>query len=186
MKFFVAKNFCFVALILLAGLILSGCVSSRAGVDPRMRFKQITPDMEFEMASYIKRGCDKEYRYLDPEIARLYSVIPGGGQFYTGESGKGWMYLLSSPLVIPYIVSFEDAQNSVDYYNFRYTLEYCRRKFNVKKPKRRINKENAKKIKSSRKRVISKTLKRKKRIERPPPAPPRQKNIIILEKIEKK
>ncbi|QPJ64278.1 MAG: hypothetical protein G3M78_02245 [Candidatus Nitrohelix vancouverensis] len=186
MRVFAVKNSVLVALIVLAGVILSGCVSSRAGVDPRMRFKQITPDMEFEMASYIKRGCDKEYRYLDPEIARLYSVIPGGGQFYTGESGKGWMYLLSSPLLIPYIVSFEDAQNSVDYYNFRYTLEYCRRKFNVKRPNKRENKASVKKSKSSRKRVISKTLKRKKRVKPPPPKPPRQQNIIILEKIEKK
>ena len=68
------------------------------------------------MEQLIKVGCDKEYQYLDRDVASLYSLIPGGGQWYTGEKDKAWLYLLSSPLIVPYIVSFQDAQNSVDYY----------------------------------------------------------------------
>ena len=59
----------------------------------------------------------------------LYSVIPGGGQWYTGETRKAWIYLMSFPLIVPYIISFQDAQNSVDYYNFRYTAHFSKTKF---------------------------------------------------------
>ena len=34
-------------------------------------------------------------------------------------------------LIIPYIASFRDAQNSVDYYNFRYTAHFCKTKLQV-------------------------------------------------------
>ena len=89
--------------------------------------------MEQEMEQLIKAGCDKEYQYFDRDIAFLYSVIPGGGQWYTGEKNKAWLYLLSSPLIVPYIVSFQDAQNSVDYYNFKYTAKFCKSKFKIAK-----------------------------------------------------
>ena len=111
---------------------LSGCWLKGGGGSP-LQFKQITPRMEQEMEQLIKAGCDKEYQYFDRDIAFLYSVIPGGGQWYTGEKDKAWLYLLSSPLIVPYIVSFQDAQNSVDYYNFKYTAKFCKSKFKIAK-----------------------------------------------------
>ena len=108
-----------------------------------MKFKRITPTMEKEMESLIKAGCDREYQYFERDVAFLYSMIPGGGQWYTGEKDKAWFYLLSAPLIIPYIVSFQDAQNSVDYYNFKYTAKFCRSKFKV--AKKRIDPRSAKK-----------------------------------------
>ena len=111
---------------------LSGCWLKGGGGSP-LGFKQITPRMEQEMEQLIKAGCDKEYQYFDRDIAFLYSVIPGGGQWYTGEKDKAWLYLLSSPLIVPYIVSFQDAQNSVDYYNFKYTARFCRSKLKLAK-----------------------------------------------------
>ncbi|MBM15870.1 MAG: hypothetical protein CMH75_07265 [Nitrospina sp.] len=113
---------------------LSGCWL-KAGTGSPMGFKRITPSMEKEMEQLINAGCDKEYQYYDREIAFLYSIIPGGGQWYTGEKEKAWLYLLSSPLIVPYIVSFQDAQNSVDYYNFRYTAKFCKSKFKIAKKK---------------------------------------------------
>jgi len=111
---------------------LSGCWV-KGGAGSPMKFKRITPTMEREMESLIKAGCDREYQYFDRDVAFLYSMIPGGGQWYTGEKDKAWFYLLSSPLIIPYIVSFQDAQNSVDYYNFKYTTKFCKSKFRVAK-----------------------------------------------------
>lgn len=111
---------------------LSGCFA-KGGGGSSMKFKRITPKMEKEMESLIEAGCDREYQYFDRDVAFLYSMIPGGGQWYTGEKDKAWFYLLSSPLIIPYIVSFQDAQNSVDYYNFRYTAKFCKSKFRVAK-----------------------------------------------------
>ena len=113
-------------------LFLSGCWL-KGGRGSPLQFKQITPRMEQEMEQLIKAGCDKEYQYFDRDIAFLYSVIPGGGQWYTGEKNKAWLYLLSSPLIVPYIVSFQDAQNSVDYYNFKYTAKFCKSKFKIAK-----------------------------------------------------
>jgi len=113
----------------MAGVVffLSACGIKGGGKSP-LRFKQITPAMELEMESLIRAGCDKEYEYFDRDIAMLYSVIPGGGQWYTGETRKAWIYLMSFPLIVPYIISFQDAQNSVDYYNFRYTAHFCKTK----------------------------------------------------------
>lgn len=92
--------------------------------------------MEARMEYLMRKGCREEREYLNPDVAWLYSVLPGGGQFYAGETGKGLMYLLSSPLILPYIVSFEDAQNSVDYYNFKYTIYFCAKKLGLfPKPK---------------------------------------------------
>ncbi len=141
------------AIILVLLLLLSACTTGRGKANQSLRFKQITPALEKEMSYYIKKGCDREYRYFDPEIARLYSILPGGGQFYTGETQKGWMYVLSSPFIIPYIVSFQDAQNSVDYYNFRYTLKYCREKFKSNPPK--SSKKKKKKTRRKRKKSRS-------------------------------
>jgi hypothetical protein len=113
----------------IAGVVffLSACGIKGGGKSP-LRFKQITPAMELEMETLIRAGCDKEYEYFDRDIAMLYSVIPGGGQWYTGETRKAWIYLMSFPLIVPYIISFQDAQNSVDYYNFRYTAHFCKTK----------------------------------------------------------
>jgi len=93
-----------------------------------MAFKRITPKMEKQMAYLLTKGCGEEYQYLDPDIAMLYSFLPGGGQFYAGENKKGFIYLLSSPFIFPYLVSFKDAQNSVDYFNFKYTIKFCAQK----------------------------------------------------------
>ena len=121
---------------------LSGCWG-KGGAGSPMKFKRITPTMEKEMESLIEAGCDREYQYFERDVAFLYSMIPGGGQWYTGERDKAWFYLLSSPLIIPYIVSFQDAQNSVDYYNFKYTAKFCRSKFRV--AKKRTGSRSAKK-----------------------------------------
>jgi TM2 domain-containing membrane protein YozV len=117
-----------------AGMVffLSACGVKGGGHSP-LRFKQITPAMEMEMETLIQSGCDKEYAYFDRDIAMLYSLIPGGGQWYTGETRKAWIYLVSFPLIVPYIVSFQDAQNSVDYYNFRYTAHFCKTKLQATK-----------------------------------------------------
>jgi len=116
--------------IWVAGMVffLSACGIKGGGRSPLM-FKHVTPAMETEMEQLIENGCDKEYQYYDRNIAMLYSVIPGGGQWYTGETRKAWIYLISFPLIVPYIISFQDAQNSVDYYNFRYTAHFCKTKF---------------------------------------------------------
>ena len=130
----------------------SGCwVKGDSG--SHMKFKRITPNMEREMESLIKAGCDREYQYFKRDVAFLYSMIPGGGQWYTGEKDKARFYLLSSPLIIPYIVSFQDAQNSVDYYNFKYTTKFCKSKFRVaeKMVDPKSDKKSTKKRKPSRK-----------------------------------
>ena len=96
-----------------------------------MAFKRITPKMEKQMEYLLSKGCNEEYQYLDPDIAMLYSLLPGGGQFYTGEKEKGILYLVSSPFIFPYLTSFKDAQNSVDYYNFKYTIKFCAQKLDL-------------------------------------------------------
>ena len=110
--------------------ILSGCWLKGSG-NSEMSLKRITPKMEKQMSYLLDKGCDEEYQYLDPDMAMLYSFLPGGGQFYAGEQKKGILYLLSSPLIFPYLASFKDAQNSVDYYNFKYTIKFCAKKFGV-------------------------------------------------------
>ena len=119
----------FIKLFWLVGVVsfLSACGIKGGGHSPLI-FKHVTPAMETEMEQLIDKGCDKEYQYYDRDIAMLYSVIPGGGQWYTGEIHKAWIYLISFLLIVPYIVSFQDAQNSVDYYNFRYTAHFCKTK----------------------------------------------------------
>lgn len=125
MKKFVVLSFSICILVSLSGCWLKG------GTGSGLKFKRITPRMEKQMEYVIRKGCKKEYKYLDRDIAVMYSLLPGGGQFYTGETKKGFLYLLSFPLVVPYFISFIDAQNSVDYYNFRYTLYFCKRKLGI-------------------------------------------------------
>ena len=114
-------------LLILSSVFLSGCWLKGTG-NSGMAFKRITPKMEKRMAYLLTKGCNEDYQYLDPEIAMLYSFLPGGGQFYAGENKKGLVYLLSSPFIFPYLVSFKDAQNSVDYFNFKYTIKFCAQK----------------------------------------------------------
>lgn len=121
-------------LLILFSVPLSGCWVKGTG-DTGMAFKRITPKMEKQMEYLLKKGCNEEYQYLDPDIAMLYSFLPGGGQFYTGEKKKGIMYLMSSPFIVPYLVSFKDAQNSVDYYNFKYTIKFCAKKLGLTRKK---------------------------------------------------
>ena len=144
----------------IAGMVffLSACGIKGGGLSP-LRFKHITPAMEMEMEALIEAGCDQEYAYYDRDIALLYSLIPGGGQWYTGETRKAWIYLVSFPLIIPYIVSFQDAQNSVDYYNFRYTAHFCKSKFKVtrkmQEPEKGNQKNNSRKL---RKKIVRQSL----------------------------
>ena len=120
-----------ISILLIFSLVfLSGCWLKGTG-NSGMALKRITPKMEKQMAFLLDKGCDEEYQYLDPDMAMLYSFLPGGGQFYTGEQKKGILYLLSSPLIFPYLASFKDAQNSVDYYNFKYTIKFCAKKLGV-------------------------------------------------------
>ena len=126
----------FIGVIVIWGILffLSGCWL-KGGTGSPMGFKRITPTMEKEMEQLINAGCDKEYQYYDREIAFLYSIIPVAGNGIPEKKEKAWLYLLSSPLIVPYIVSFQDAQNSVDYYNFRYTAKFCKSKFKIAKKK---------------------------------------------------
>ena len=130
-----------ISILLIFSLVfLSGCWLKGTG-NSGMAFKRITPKMEKQMAFLLDKGCDEEYQYLDPDMAMLYSFLPGGGQFYTGERKKGILYLLSAPLIFPYLASFKDAQKSVDYYNFKYTINFCAQKLGLVrrvKPKQRF------------------------------------------------
>ncbi len=131
--------------------LFSACGVKGGGHSPLL-FKRITPEMETEMEELIQKGCDKEYEYYDRDIAMLYSLIPGGGQWYTGETRKAWIYLMSFPLIVPYIVSFQDAQNSVDYYNFRYTAHFC--KIKLQAAEEQQNREYLKRpVKKKRKKI---------------------------------
>lgn len=121
-------------LLILFMVSLSGCWLKGTG-GSGMAHKRITPKMEKQMTYLLNKGCSEEQYYLDPDIAMLYSLIPGGGQFYVGEKKKGILYLLSSPFILPYLTSFKDAQNSVDYYNFRYTIKFCAEKLGLLKNK---------------------------------------------------
>ena len=138
-------------IVAIVGMVffLSAC-GIKGGSQSPLRFKHITPAMEMEMEALIEAGCDQEYAYYDRDIALLYSLIPGGGQWYTGETRKAWIYLVSFPLIIPYIASFQDAQNSVDYYNFRYTAHFCKSKFKVtrkmQEPEKGYQKNNSRKL----------------------------------------
>ena len=140
----------------IAGMVffLSACGIKGGGKSPLL-FKRITPVMETEMEKLIQNGCDQEYEYFDRDIAMLYSLIPGGGQWYTGETRKAWIYLISFPLVIPYIVSFQDAQNSVDYYNFKYTAHFCKNKFQMAQKKLNSEKKSQKNNSAKRRNKIA-------------------------------
>ena len=122
--------------LILFSVSLSGCWLKGTG-NSEMAFKRITPRMEKQMTYLIKKGCNEEYQYLDPDIAMLYSFLPGGGQFYAGEKKKGILYLFSAPFILPYLTSFKDAQNSVDYYNFKYTIKFCAQKLGLTRKSKR-------------------------------------------------
>lgn len=119
-----------VASIILS-LVLTGCGTPGLTARPDLQFKQITPEMDIRMANLRKQGCTGGTPILDKDVAWAYSIIPGGGQFYTGESEKGIYYLFGSALIVPYFVAFQDAQNSVDFYNFQHDIEYCTEKLRL-------------------------------------------------------
>ena len=116
---------------IILSLVLTGCGTSGGTAKSNLRFKQITPEMDVRMANLRKQGCTGGTPVLDKDAARLYSLIPGGGQFYTGEKEKGIYYVLGSVLVIPYFVAFQDAQNSVDFYNFQHDIDYCTKRLQL-------------------------------------------------------
>ncbi len=97
-------------------------------IKPDPKYKEVSPTMEHEMEVLLQKGCDKERKLYDNDAAYLYSLIPGGGQLYTGETKKALWYMAGSFLIIPYFISFEDAQKTVDYYNFQHTINYCKKK----------------------------------------------------------
>jgi len=72
-------------IVAIVGMVffLSAC-GIKGGSQSPLRFKHITPAMAMEMEMLIQAGCDQEYEYFDRDIAMLYSLIPGGGQWYTG------------------------------------------------------------------------------------------------------
>ena len=39
--------------------------------------------------------------------------------------------MAGSFLIIPYFISFEDAQRTVDYRNFQHTIRYCKEKLRL-------------------------------------------------------
>lgn len=49
-------------------------------------------------------------RYRSPGLAALMSfIVPGLGQFYNGHFGKGFLFLITSWMIIPYFISIVDA-----------------------------------------------------------------------------
>ena len=113
-----------------------------SGLNEYMRFKKISPAMEVELDDLMGKGCVPNYQILEKDTAYMYSLIPGGGQIYTGESKKALMYMVGSFLIIPYLVAFDDAQSSVDYINAKYAIDYCREKVRLVKQKELQAKEN--------------------------------------------
>lgn len=100
-------------------------------ITPNPRYKEISPAMEHEMEALMLKGCKEERKLYDSDAAYLYSIIPGGGQLYAGEIGKALWYMAGSFLIIPYFISFEDAQRTVSYRNFQHTINYCKEKFRL-------------------------------------------------------
>ena len=68
-------------------------------VKPDPKYREVTPEMEHEMEALLKQGCKKERKLYDNEVAYLYSLIPGGGQLYTGETKKALRFRKASVLV---------------------------------------------------------------------------------------
>lgn len=52
-----------------------------------------------------------------PALAFLFSFMPGFGQFYNKQIGKGFLVMLTSPLIIPWIWGFVDAVKEAKKYN---------------------------------------------------------------------
>ena len=100
-------------------------------VTPNPKYKEVSPTMEQEMEALMLKGCKKERKLYDNDAAYLYSLIPGGGQLYTGETKKALWYMAGSFLIVPYLISFEDAQRTVNYYNFQHTIDYCKEKLGL-------------------------------------------------------
>ncbi len=124
-------------LIVCAGL-LCACASKRnqfdifwKGLSNDLEIKRITPSMKVRMGEMEDAGCIEKEIVKSPEISRTIALFPGGGQFYNGEPLKGMYYLATSILILPYIVSFKDAAQTVEYLNFKHTLEFCEEKMRV-------------------------------------------------------
>tara|TARA_B100001123_G_C14949091_1_gene882914 strand:- start:47 stop:532 length:486 start_codon:yes stop_codon:yes gene_type:complete len=100
-------------------------------ITPDPRYKQVSPEMEHEMEILMQKGCKKERKLYDSDTAYLYSLIPGGGQLYTGEIKKAMWYIAGSFLIIPYFISFEDAQRTVSFRNFQHTIDYCKERLRL-------------------------------------------------------
>ena len=120
----------FILVVIIGLVFITGCesIGFSEKAKAELRYKKITPKMELQMADFMKRGCNGGGGIFDNDLAQMYSIIPGGGQFYTGETKKGLYYLFGSIFIVPYFASFQDAQNSVDYYNFQYDIDYCKEK----------------------------------------------------------
>jgi hypothetical protein len=142
MRFWVRVLSCLICFFI-AFSLLSGCAGRGKKVTwnkvekkwnevkPNPKYKEVTPAMEHEMETLLQKGCNKERKLYDNDAAYLYSLIPGGGQLYTGETKKALWYMAGSFLIIPYFISFEDAQRTVDYRNFQHTIKYCKEKLRL-------------------------------------------------------
>lgn len=137
------RLFSFLICFLIAFSLFSGCAGRGKQVTwkkvekkwkeikPDPKYKEVSPAMELEMEALLQKGCNKERKLYDNDAAYLYSLIPGGGQLYTGETKKALWYMAGSFLIIPYFISFEDAQKTVDYRNFQHTINYCKEKLRL-------------------------------------------------------
>ncbi len=137
------KLFSFLICLFVAFSLFSGCAGRGKQVTwnkvekkwneikPDPKYKEVSPAMEHEMEALLQKGCKKERKLYDNDAAYLYSLIPGGGQLYTGETKKAFWYMAGSFLIIPYFISFEDAQKTVNYLNFQHTIDYCKEKLRL-------------------------------------------------------
>lgn len=62
-----------------------------------------------------KKAVKNEAR--SPALAFLFSFMPGFGQFYNKQIGKGFLVMLTSPLIIPWIWGFVDAVKEAKKHN---------------------------------------------------------------------
>lgn len=124
------KKYFIPCLLLLALMISPGCGTLKQ-IGPDWKNKHVTPIMEVQMNHFLDQGCDQEYEIYNKDLAFLYSVIPGGGHFYTGDYKRGFWFMFTSAFVLPYFASFEDAQRGVDYHNLKYTIDFCRQKLRL-------------------------------------------------------
>lgn len=71
-------------------------------------------------AYFVAQKINKNERMPEksPAVAALLGfLVPGGGQFYNGEAGKGTAILYSAILIVPWIYGIFDAYNTAEKIN---------------------------------------------------------------------